>query len=96
MIGVNHTGIVVTHMNKASKYLVAGLAKNRTMEQINRVTIKLFKEVEPAYLKTMTFDNGREFCGHGQLSKSLKIQCFFSNPYHYKYPSSSLASYTYR
>ena len=52
------------------------------MEQINRVTIKLFKEVEPAYLKTMTFDNGREFCGHGQLSKSLKIQCFFANPYH--------------
>jgi len=82
VIGVNHTGIVVTHVDKASKYLLAGLAKNKTMEQINRVTIKLFKEVEPAYLKTMTFDNGREFCGHGQLSESLKIQCFFANPYH--------------
>jgi len=48
VIGVNHTGIVVTHVDKASKYLLAGLAKNKTMEQINRVTIKLFKEVEPA------------------------------------------------
>jgi IS30 family transposase len=64
VIGVNHTGIVVTHVDKASKYLLAGLAKNKTMEQINRVTIKLFKEVEPANLKTKTFDNGREFCGH--------------------------------
>ena len=53
-----------------AKYLLAGLAKNKTMEQINRVTIKLLKEVKPAYLNTITFDNGREFCGHGQLSES--------------------------
>ena len=33
--------------SQTSKYLLAGLAKNKTMEQINRVTIKLFKEVEP-------------------------------------------------
>ena len=59
VIGVNHTGIGVTHVDKASKYLLAGLAKNKTMEQINRVTIKLFREVEPAYLKTITFNNGR-------------------------------------
>jgi len=65
-----------------AKYLLAGLAKNKTMEQINRVIIKLFKEVKSAYLKTITFDNGREFCGHGQLSESLKIQYFFTNPYH--------------
>ena len=57
--GVNHTGIVVTHVDKASKYLLAGLSKNKTMEQINRVTIKLFREMEPAYLKTITFNNGR-------------------------------------
>ena len=65
-----------------AKYSLAGLAKNRTMEQINRVIIKLFKEMEPAYLKIMTFDNEREFCGHEQLSESLKIQYFFTNPYH--------------
>jgi len=47
------------------------------MEEINRVTINLLGKVEPAYLKTMTFDNGREFCGHEKLSESLKLQCFF-------------------
>ena len=30
----------------------------------------------------MTFDNGREFCGHEKLSESLKLQTFFANPYH--------------
>jgi IS30 family transposase len=82
VIGANHSGVVVTHVDKASKYLVAGLAKNKTMEEINRVTINLLGKVEPAYLKTMTFDNGREFCGHEKLSESLNLECFFATPYH--------------
>jgi IS30 family transposase len=82
VIGKNHTGIVVTHVDKASKYLLAGLAKNKTMEEINRVTLKLFEPVKPDFRKTMTFDNGREFCGHEKLSESLKIETFFATPYH--------------
>jgi IS30 family transposase len=82
VIGKNHTGIVVTHVDKASKYLQAGLAKNKTMEEINRVTLKLFEPVKPDFRKTMTFDNGREFCGHEKLSESLKLDTFFANPYH--------------
>jgi len=82
VIGANHTGIVVTHVDKASKYLVAGLAENKTMEQINQVTIKLFEDIKPIFRKTMTFDNGREFCGHQKLSESLSLGCYFANPYH--------------
>ncbi|MFM6630273.1 MAG: IS30 family transposase [Microcystis panniformis] len=82
VIGCNHTGVVVTHVDKASKYLLAGLAKDKTMVEINRVTMNLFKPVESTSRKTMTFDNGREFCGHEQLSQSLQIETFFANPYH--------------
>ena len=82
VIGCNHTGIVVTHVDKASKYLLAGLAKNKTMEEINRVTLKLFEPVKTTFRKTMTFDNGREFCGHEQLSERLQIETFFATPYH--------------
>jgi transposase, IS30 family len=82
VIGCNHNGIVVTHVDKASKYLVAGLAKNKTMGEINRVTLKLFEPIKPAFCKTMTFDNGREFCGHEKLSERLKLETFFANPYH--------------
>jgi IS30 family transposase len=82
VIGKNHIGAVVTHVDKASKYLLAGLAKNKTMEEINRVTLKLFEPVKADFRKTMTFDNGREFCGHEKLSESLQIQTFFATPYH--------------
>ena len=30
----------------------------------------------------MTFDNGREFCGHEKLSERLGLTCFFATPYH--------------
>jgi IS30 family transposase len=53
VIGKNHTGIVVTHVDKASKYLLAGLANNKTMEEINRVTLKLFEPVKPEFRKTI-------------------------------------------
>jgi transposase, IS30 family len=45
-IGSNHDGAVAVHVDKASKYLVAGLAKNKTMEQINQVTIGLFENIK--------------------------------------------------
>ena len=82
MIGANHTGILVTHVDKASKFLLAGLAKNKTVQQINQVTIGLFGQIGAALRKTMTFDNGKEFSGHQKLAEALGVSCFFANPYH--------------
>jgi transposase, IS30 family len=82
VIGVNHMGIVVTPVDKASKYLLAGLAQNKTVQQINQVTIGLLGGVKTAFRKTMTFDHGREFCGHQELAQQLGLSTCFANPYH--------------
>jgi IS30 family transposase len=82
VIGGNHTGVVVTHVDKASKFLLAGLAKNKTVQQINQVTLGLFERIDSAFRMTMTFDNGKEFSGHQTLAKILGVSCFFANPYH--------------
>lgn len=82
MIGGNHTGVIVTHVDKASKFLVAGLGQTKTSAQVNQVTIALFAQIPETRRKTMTFDNGKEFSGHEKLSETLKISCYFANPYH--------------
>jgi transposase, IS30 family len=82
IIGANHSGVIVTHVDKASKFLMAGLGKNKTVEQVNQVTIRLFNQIEQEQRRTMTFDNGKEFSGHEQLSKALAVDCYFANPYH--------------
>jgi transposase, IS30 family len=81
MIGSRHSGVIVTHVDKSSKFLVAGLGKNKTSAQINRVTIASFAEIPEEQRKTMTFDNGKEFSRHAELSQKLKVSCFFANPY---------------
>jgi transposase, IS30 family len=82
MIGNNHMGVIVTHVDKASKFLLAKLGKNKTAEEINRVTIELFSNVQIEYRKTMTFDNGKEFSAHAKLTEELGLLCYFANPYH--------------
>lgn len=82
MIGANHNGVIVTHVDKASKFLMAGLGKNKTVKQINQITMRLFNQIEQKQRRTMTFDNGKEFSGHEELSKVLRVSCYFANPYH--------------
>jgi transposase, IS30 family len=82
VIGVGHIGAIVTHVDKASKFLLAGLAKNKTVQQINQVTIGLFEQMSSPFRKTMTFDNGKEFSGHQTLADTLGVSCFFAHPYH--------------
>ena len=82
MIGGNHLGVLVTHVDKASKFLVAGLAKNKTASEINRVTEELFQEIPIEKRKTFTCDNGKEFCGHQELSRKLGADFYFATPYH--------------
>lgn len=82
IIGGNHQGVIVTHVDKASKFLIAGLGKNKTTEEINKVTLKLFSNINTEDCKTMTFDNGKEFSGHAKIAEKLGLLCFFANPYH--------------
>ncbi|CCI24329.1 Genome sequencing data, contig C282 (fragment) [Microcystis aeruginosa PCC 9808] len=47
MIGGNYREIIVTYMDKASKFLVAGLAKNKTASEINPCHKKTFPRDSP-------------------------------------------------
>ncbi len=82
MIGGNPAGVLVTHVDKASKFLVANLAKNKTAKAINAVTIEEFSHLPTSHQKTLTFDNGKEFSGHEELAQKLGVSCYFANPYH--------------
>jgi IS30 family transposase len=82
VIGGNHLGVLVTHVDKVSKFLVAGLGKNKTSKQMNKVTEELFKPMAKEKIKTFTCDNGKEFSGHEELSKVLSALFYFATPYH--------------
>lgn len=82
VIGGNHLGAIATHVDKASKFLVARVMKNRTAAEMNRVSIAAFSEIPADKRRTFTFDNGKEFSAHEQMAKALEVHCYFAHPYH--------------
>jgi transposase, IS30 family len=82
VIGGHHSGALVTHVDKTSKFLLVGLVKQKIVDQVNQATLKLFQTIPAQFRKTLTFDNGKEFCGHQTLADTLGVKCFFARPYH--------------
>jgi IS30 family transposase len=81
MIGAQHHGAIATFVDKATKYLVARAMLNRTAQTLNNSAIRAFKVIGIGRVKTMTFDNGKEFSGHEEIARELRASCYFANPY---------------
>jgi transposase, IS30 family len=75
VIGANHQGGLVTYVDKASKFLMVGLIKNRKAEHVNAVSIQLFQNLAAGQVKTVTFDNGKEFSRHEVFSEAVEAIC---------------------
>jgi transposase, IS30 family len=80
VVGKGHRGAVVTYVDKASKFLLAALCPDRTARSVNEATVSLFEEL-PSTPLSFTFDNGKEFSKHKELSETLNVPCFFANAY---------------
>jgi transposase, IS30 family len=60
----------VTLVDKYSKFLLAGLIRNKTALHVRRVSEALFSSVLKEKIKTVTFDNGKEFSEYEKLSEA--------------------------
>jgi IS30 family transposase len=84
IVGKGHRGAVVIlgepRMDRAAKFLLAALCPDRTARIVNEASISLFEQL-PSTALSFTFDNGKEFSKHGELSEKLNAPCFFANPY---------------
>ncbi len=82
VIGANHQGGLVTYVDKASKFLLVGLIKNRTASHVTQISVELFQHFAEGKVKTVTFDNGKEFSNHETLGEAIGAKCYFAKPYH--------------
>ena len=78
IIGSHHQGALVSLVDRASKYTLLALLNRKTAEETaNSITTVLQNEK----VKTLTFDNGKEFALHELITKMLNAPVFFANPY---------------
>lgn len=81
VVGRSRSGNLVTMTERKTGFLWAELVPTLETDVVCPAVIHQllpFKDI----VKTITFDNGREFSRHSLVSAALEAECYFTRPYH--------------
>ena len=81
IIGKNHKGAIVTLDDRKSKLRLAAPLSGKKAISVKEAIIALLQPIEQ-FVKTVTFDNGKEFTMHKSIAKELGCDTYFAKPYH--------------
>jgi len=80
VIGANHKGAVVTMVERKSGYAVMAKVTNKTSALVSSAIVDKLRPLA-ARVKTLTFDNGKEFAGSAYIKKQIKSTINFVAPF---------------
>lgn len=81
VIGKGHKGVLVTLADRVSKKTLIAHVSSKHAKVVTAAIIKLLLP-EKEQLKTITFDNGKEFAYHAHIKNALGSDNYFAHPYH--------------
>jgi IS30 family transposase len=79
VIGASHKGAVVTMVERKSGYAVMAKVEKKTSELVSSAIVDKLQPLA-ARVKTLTFDNGKEFAGHAHIDQQLQSTAYFARP----------------
>ena len=71
--GANHKGYLITLLERKSGLLRFGFVRNKSSELAKTEIIRLLRRFGVC---TITYDNGKEFAGHGYVNQMLKSKSY--------------------
>ena len=81
VIGADHDAVLLTLVERVAKYtIIVKLPSKRAICLATRLIALLLKC--PLHVRSITFDNGKEFTDHQRMSRLLKTPIYFARPYH--------------
>ncbi len=80
VIGKGHQGVLVTLVERKSRYTLAAQLDSRHSSKVTQAIIELLGP-HRKQCKTLTFDNGKEFAEHAFIAKCLDAKVYFAHPY---------------
>lgn len=79
--GRKSTGLIATHIERKSGYLIAVKLPGKQAETLAEQTIAAFNLLPKRLRKTMTYDNGTEFAQFKKIEKATGFAVYFAKPY---------------
>jgi len=81
VVGADHSGAVVTLVERKSGYLFTAKSCDRKARRVARKIESRLVKLPAQLRRTATFDNGKEFAEHGYLTNRLGLAVYFAKPY---------------
>ncbi len=81
MMGAHHKSALLVMTDRAT--LMTGLEKLES-KNATLVADKIMEKLSPfndSWVKTLTFDNGKEFAEHEKVAEALNAKSYFTRPY---------------
>ena len=80
IIGKNHKGAIVTLDERKSKLRLAFPLSGKKSQLVLDATVLILDPIK-TFVKTITFDNGKEFTLHEKIAEALDCDTYFAKPY---------------
>lgn len=80
--GLRGTGNLGTLVERKSRFTLFGHTPTKETEKVIGLMSGLLSRRAPRLVKTVTFDNGKEFAGHSLLTRRTGADVYFAKPYH--------------
>ena len=80
VVGAEREGALLTLVERQSRLLKVAYLPRATAQAVEEATVTLLKD-HLAGVKTITFDNGKEFTNHCKIAQHLDCQTYFAHPY---------------
>lgn len=81
VIGADHDGVLLTLVERVTKYTIIAKLPSKQASKLSKALIYKMSRCKIP-VKTITFDNGKEFADHQAIAKALKVNIYFATPYH--------------
>jgi len=80
VVGAKHQGALVTLVERKLGYALSAPLQRATAEATADAIIRLLTPYK-SLVKTITYDNGKEFSAHERISRELHCKGYFADPY---------------
>ena len=81
VLGRQRGPAILTLVERKHGYTIARKVANRRAHTVGRAIIEAFRKIPRRFIKTITFDNGKEFAHFRELEAALDTNTYFAHPY---------------
>lgn len=81
MMGRNHKSALLVMTDRTTLVTMLEKLNDKTAEHVYQKMKKRLSNFSNSWIKTITFDNGKEFAYHHKLAQDLNTKTYFTRPY---------------